>query len=334
MRGVSEAHCISASALTDSEERSTDTWWSLWETTQLGFSESCCFGYWYLFDFFPHPPVPGEPRHGRSTGRADARSCGVVQAAGQQGHARLRDLRRTRPCGQRCHPGGHQKSQREVHLQRSARSEVGRPGSRLLCRRRRAGWANARFILSDNGFETTFNKMHDDEDVADGVFTSICSHSYSHLGISCLFGAKTHEILSTVAQISPLQRNISCSRPGGCMWWCAGTAQAAVTLHLAGVKQHESSLLFPQAPPWSWSGRWWWRCTRSRSITATRTWRLQQPPTTRCHPNRPAGTICIIQSTAGFLLYLHFFFFYCLKSRSVCLSLHLWLLYRTEAKWG
>lgn len=73
---------------------------------------------------------------------------------------------------------------------------------------------NARFILLDNCFETTFNKMHDDEDVADDVFTSICSHSYSHLGISCLFGAKTHEILSTVAQISPLQRNISCSRPG------------------------------------------------------------------------------------------------------------------------
>lgn len=64
---------------------------------------------------------------------------------------------------------------------------------------------NGRFILLDRGFETTFNKMHDDED----VFTSICSHSYSHLGISCLFGAKTHEILSTVAQISPLQRNIS-----------------------------------------------------------------------------------------------------------------------------
>lgn len=49
--------------------------------------------------------------------------------------------------------------------------------------------------------------MHDDDDVADDVFTSVCSHSYLHLGISCLFGAKTHEIMSTVAQISPLQRN-------------------------------------------------------------------------------------------------------------------------------
>lgn len=67
---------------------------------------------------------------------------------------------------------------------------------------------NGRFVLLDNGFDTTFNKMHDDDD----VFTSICSHSYSHLGISCLFGAKTHEILSTVAQISPLQRNMSYSR--------------------------------------------------------------------------------------------------------------------------
>lgn len=48
--------------------------------------------------------------------------------------------------------------------------------------------------------------MHDDDDVADDVFTSICSHSYLHLGISCLFGAKAQEMLSTVAQISPLQQ--------------------------------------------------------------------------------------------------------------------------------
>lgn len=58
---------------------------------------------------------------------------------------------------------------------------------------------NARFILLENGFETTFNKMHDDDDddIVDDVFTSICSHSFLHLGISCPFGAKTHELNST-----------------------------------------------------------------------------------------------------------------------------------------
>lgn len=47
-------------------------------------------------------------------------------------------------------------------------------------------------------------------------------------------------------------------------------------------------VLVPQVLPWSWSVRWWWRCTRSRLRTFTKSCRLRPLPTTRCLPNRVA----------------------------------------------
>ena len=48
------------------------------------------------------------------------------------------------------------------------------------------------------------------------------------------------------------------------------------------------SVIVPQALPWSWSVRWWRRCTRSRSRTFIKSSQLQRPPTPRCLRSKAA----------------------------------------------
>lgn len=48
------------------------------------------------------------------------------------------------------------------------------------------------------------------------------------------------------------------------------------------------SVIVSQALPWSWSVRWWRRCTRSRSRTFIKSSQLQRPPTPRCLRSKAA----------------------------------------------